>query len=187
MSVEEGNDLAEEILADPSGVDVPETPKDPAGVPKRVMSAAQKKVALENLKKAREMRVSKYPKDKRDAAEKKKASLEEQKINELAERRVQELLEKKKLDDELREFRAWKSQNKDTEIPKPPPKKKATPAPKKAPKETTEPRRKKPRKKMAEDPEGVDDEESPYIAAKPGIRPSPRHQEHYFNMDDYLN
>lgn len=169
--------------------DVPTTEPDiPVPTkPKRQMTPLQKAKALENLQKAREMRVSKYPKEKREAAEKKKAALDEEKLNELAEARVKAIIAQKKVDEEMQEFRAWKRQAASVEAKPAPTKKKAPPKQKKSPisnskpkgkKEVAAPKKGRP-KKMITYSESEEEDDRRY--ENQTIRES------RWNIDDFLN
>ncbi|KAJ3281090.1 hypothetical protein HK104_000222 [Borealophlyctis nickersoniae] len=109
---------------------------------KKHVSEQAKKVMLENLAKAREVKakmknVNKYPKEKRARAEEMNAQL----LEDLAKQKALELIEKERQEKELEDFRRWKEEgklNEDTAIKatkatKPKAKKPASSAPKKPP------------------------------------------------------
>lgn len=107
---------------------------------KRQVSEAARKVMLENLAKAREVRaakrrnVTKYPKHKRERA----VQMYQQDVESAADRKVrllaEEMLKKKEEEKEIEQFRKWKatmSQEQKSEPPKPDlQKRKKTPVPK---------------------------------------------------------
>jgi hypothetical protein len=119
---------------------------------KRAMSEEAKQKARETLAKARAIKLTKYPKGtKRDSAVKKKISMEEESINTLAEIKAKEILEKKRIEEELAEYRALKAKLAQDDAP---PKKKKAPTKKTPAKPKTAPK-----KKVVVQEESSDDEQ----------------------------
>lgn len=162
--------------------EVPEVEEAPVEAPvvkqkqkRKPMSEEQKAKAIETLKRAREIKLTKYPKGtKRDSAIKKKMSMEEESINALALIKAQEILEKKRVDAELAEYRLWKKSQE--QVNEEPPKKKKAPA---KPKATTATKPKAPpKKKKVVKEESEDEQQPPQTYGR---------QYGMFNMDDFLD
>lgn len=129
-----------------------ETPVEQPKKKKRVISPEAKKVMLENLAKAREakkkelknpgVRLSKYPKEKRERAKEMYEEDVDRKAEEKAKELAQKLIEEEKQKQVMEEFKAWKESQKHAKESTPAPSKKKAPpkAAKAAPKAVKKPK-----------------------------------------------